>query len=434
MYSHLNSFAARMLPSWIYEKLIGRWNAPGLKRYTQNTVWALAARIVSILVSFFVTIYLIRYLGSENYGQLSYAVSMVGLFATLASAGIDSVLYRELITHPDKRNEYLGSAFIMKLGLGAATMLCIVGAALMFGEPDVSRILICIIAGTFIFTPFHIIAQEFQADVAQKYVSIVSLIITIILNALKVAVIVSGQGVIYVALVLLLEPILYATGYLWLRTRHYASIRLWRFDSATSLSLLAHSWPFILVALFTVAYSRIDQIMLKHMIDASAVGLYDAAVRIAEIWLFIPGLIASVLFPALIHAKKTSFTEYRNRLLALCGMTVSFSILFTLIPALFSTPITVLLYGDSFIQSGAILQVYAWSSIFMALDSVLRFYLLAEHQYHTLLILTACTAIANILLNLLLIPRLGIIGAAWATLIAYTLLIYPLVHIIRRRS
>lgn len=434
MYTTFNTLAARFLPSWVYEKLIGRWNTDGLKRYTQNTIWALVARVLSILVSFFVTIYLIRYLGSENYGQLSYAVSIVGLCATFASAGIDSVLYRELITHPHKRNEYLGSAFFIKLGLGAFTTLGIIGAAFLFGEPDVSRLLICIIAGTFIFTPFHIIAQEYQADVAQKYLSLLSLGVTVTLNLLKLAVIVTGQGVIYIAFTLLLEPILYTVGYLWLRTRHYTSIRMWRFDRHTALSLLAHSWPFILIAAFTVAYSRIDQIMLKHMIDASAVGLYDAAVRIAEIWLFIPGLVASVLFPAIIHAKKTNFIEYRKRLLALSGVTIVFALLCTIIPFFFAGLITEKLYGHEFLQSGAILKIYAWSSIFLALDSVMRFYLLAEHRYGTLFFLTAGTAGTNILLNLLLIPRLGIIGAAWATLIAYTLLVYPLITIIRRKK
>jgi PST family polysaccharide transporter len=239
-------------------------------------------------------------------------------------------------------------------------------------------------------------------------------------------VIISGQGIIYIALTLLLEPGLYALGYLWLRSRHYPSIRLWRFDRSIATSLLIHSLPFILVAVFTAAYSRIDQIMLKHMIDASAVGLYDAAVRIAEIWLFVPGLIASVLFPAIIHGKKVSPVEYRNRLLALSGITILFSITIALIFSLLATPITLLLYGKTYIQSGAVLQIYVWSSVFAALDSVLRFHLLAEHMYKTVLFLTASVAATNIILNLVLIPTFGITGAAWATLLAYTLLSYPL--------
>ena len=86
----------------------------GLRRYTVNTGWVFFSRIGSMAISFFATIFIVRNLGPENYGQLSYAISFVGIFSFISSFGIDPVLYRELVKNRDKRHELLGSGFFIK--------------------------------------------------------------------------------------------------------------------------------------------------------------------------------------------------------------------------------------------------------------------------------------------------------------------------------
>src|SRR5579864_1135586 len=95
----------------------------GFRRYFKNTSWSMGAKIASLAVSLLVSIYSARYLGPANYGELSYAVSFVGIFAFIASLGIDSVLYRDLVKHPEQRNEYMGSALVLKLVAGAGATI-----------------------------------------------------------------------------------------------------------------------------------------------------------------------------------------------------------------------------------------------------------------------------------------------------------------------
>lgn len=419
----------KVLPNWAYQRLLARWRQEGLKRYGSNTISLLAVRIFSSLVSLFVAVYLTRYLGPENYGQLSYALSFVGLFSILGSLGIDSVLYRELVQHPDQREVYLGSAFGIKAVAGIfAAMLSIV-AALFLVEDDVSRVVIFILAGTFIFNAFNVINYEFQAQVQQKLLALASISVVVTLNVLKLLVIYFEQGVIYVAFILLFEAILYAVIFATLRARHYGPLTAWRFEPTIARLIIRDSWPFVFIAIFTTVYARIDQIMLKHLLDSTAVGLYDAAVRIAEAWLFIPTVIASSLFPAIVNGRSISLSEYKKRLFYLIALLALGSLLIVLPSFMFADEVIDILYGRFYLGSSEVFAVYVWSGVFVSINAAVQYFLLAERMHKTILFASCGTMIMNVALNMLWIPAHGIVGAAWATLVSYAFLITPIIFL-----
>ncbi len=78
----------------------------------------------------------------------------------------------------------------------------------------------------------------------------------------------------------------------------------WRFDKEIGKKIVKDSWPLMFASLMIVVYMKIDQIMLKNMLDATQVGIYAVAVRLSEVWYFIPVLITQSIFPAVINAKK----------------------------------------------------------------------------------------------------------------------------------
>ncbi len=184
----------------------------GFKRYAKNTFWVFVGKIGNLLISFLATLYIARSLGPSNYGELGYALGFVGLFSFIGSFGIDAVLYRDLIKHPDKKNIYLGTAWSIRIFTAITAVIATILVAWHYSPPDVSFYLICILACSFIFQSFYIISNEFGAAVQNKAISLLSLAINIILNLGKILVISTGNGVIYLAGILLLESILYATG------------------------------------------------------------------------------------------------------------------------------------------------------------------------------------------------------------------------------
>lgn len=427
----LNTILKKILPDWIYDKLVGRWDSGGLKRYAANTLWALFSRVTSIIVAFFVTIYLVRYLGPENYGQLSYAISFVGLFSIIASLGIDNILYRDLIKFPEKRNAYLGSAFVIKLLSGFLATFLAIFFAFLLSENDVSRAIILMLSMTFIFNAFNVVSYEFQADVAQKCMAIITLIVVFTLNLLKLIVIIIDEGILYIGAILLLEAVLYALLLVYMRLKHYGSMLAWYFDKQIAISLLKDSWPFIFIAAFTTIYVRIDQVMLKPLVDSAAVGLYDAAVRIAEVWLFLPAIIVASLFPAIINAKSIGPLEYKKRLIILAMFMSALGVAVALPLSLLAEPLMILLYGPAFAASATVFSIYVWAGVWASLDIVTRYFLIAENRRVLIFITSFATALLNIILNLYLIPQYGIVGAAWSTFISYALLATPFILIVR---
>ena len=406
--------------SWDYIK--EKWADAGFQRYFKNTGWVFISRILSMVISFIATIIIARNLGPGNYGQLSYAVSFVAIFSFIASLGIDSVLYRELIKFPEKRKEYLGTAFVMKSVAGVVTAIIIVVSAMLISQDDVSRILIFILAGTFLFYPPNIINYEFQAKVKSKLPSIISLVITLILNILKILVIFSNKGVIYLALILLLEPILYAI----LLTIAYKiefkeTILSWKFDKDIATKILKDSWPMIIMGAFSIIYGRIDQVLIKNMLDATSVGIYGAAVTIAEAWYFAHGIITTSMYPAVVNAKKVSEELYEKRLKKFVIVLFLLSVGISIVTMIFAPLIMGILYGSAFSGSVMVLQIYVWANVGVALNSLVFNYLITENYRKIILFVSFIPMVINIILNLVWIPKYGIAGSAFATAISYSL-------------
>ncbi len=399
-----------------------KWAHVGFQRYFKNTGWMFTSRILCMIISFITTAFVARKLGPGNYGQLNYAISFIGIFSMLATLGIDGVLYRDLIKNPDKKNEYLGTALSIKLFAGFITAILVSISAIFFAQDDVSKILILILSVTFIFNSFQIINLEFQALAKSKYPSIISFLVTLILNILKILIIINGKGVIYLAFILLLESMLYAIFYWFVYEKKIeGKILEWRFDKLIAKNILLDSWPLIFTSAFVLIYSRIDQILIKNMLDAHSVGIYGSAVSISEVWNFIPVIIVTVFFPAIIYAKKTSEKIYYTRLKNISILLFTLSVIVAIITTIFAPLMIKIIYGDAFFGAIEILKIYVWSNIGMFFGILATNYLIAENRKKTLAFITFIPMMINVILNLIFIPKYGIVGSAYATLISYSM-------------
>jgi len=382
-----------------------------------------------MVLSFFVTIYVIRYLGPHNYGLLSYAVSFVGMFGFIASMGVDHIVYRELIKTPDREPEIMGSALLLRLiGGTVATALAIV-AAFIFHQDAIDRLLIVLISFTLFGGAWQVITYSFQARVLAKYPAIITLTIAIILAVAKIAIIALDKGIIFFAFVLVLESVLYAVLYVACYTRHFGSILKWYIKKETVLEIFYNSLPLLLSTVSIIIYSRIDQVMLRHYLDAAAVGIYDAAVRLSDVWYIIPNILLASLFPAIMNAQKAADDSYQSRLKHLAALLLVLSIGVAIPISLFSDTIIHILYGDSYSASSSVLMIYIWSLAGFSLGQLMNMFLIAEDYTGIYLVSSVSTVAVNVILNIFLIPPFGVTGAAFATLISYSLIaVVPLCY------
>jgi O-antigen/teichoic acid export membrane protein len=399
--------------------LKGKVRDPSVQKHTKNLGWMFFAKIASMVIAFLATAYIARSLGPRNYGELSYAISFVGLFSFLSSLGVEQILYRDTIQYPEKRNVYLGSAIGIKIIASIATGLLCFGTALVVSPKDVSLFLIGLLSLTYVCSSFSLLSMEFQAEAKSKYPSLFSVAVVIILNLSKIIVIFYDKGVIYLAGIILLEPVLYSCMYMYLRSKHYGSLRNLRFDKDIALQLLKDSYPLIFASAFFMIYARIDQVMIKNMMSAEYVGLYDAAVRMSEISYFIPNIIVAALFPAIINAKKISEIVYFKRIKKLLLTLLLVSTGIALVTTLLSTYLTLIIFGSKFLATVPILKIYVWSNIGTALNMFIQQVLISENLTKNVSLTIFLGMVTNVILNILLIPHLGMSGAALASLISY---------------
>jgi len=403
----------------------------GIRRYGANTAWLMGEKILRMFMGLFVGIWVARYLGPEQFGLLSYAQSFVFLFTAIATLGLDSIVVRELVKDSSQRNVLLGTAFALKL-IGSICILPLLWFGVQFTSNDsYTNLLIFIIASGTIFQSFNVIDFYYQSSVMSKYVAFANTISLAISSIVKIVLILNQASLLAFAIVGVFDTVILSLGliyFYWQKTQH--SLREWRFDRVVAKRLLKDSSPLIIVSLLTVIYARIDQIMIKELLGSYEVGLFSASVRITEAWLFVPVVIANSVFPSIITSRNTYTSLYETRLRALYQLVIFIGLSIAVIVSLTSSSIVELLYGTKYIDGSNVLAIRIWETLFAAIGIVTGKWIIAENLQGESVIFVFYGAITNIVVNYILIPKIGIEGAAVSSLLSIimTVMLIPLCY------
>jgi O-antigen/teichoic acid export membrane protein len=158
--------------------------------------------------------------------------------------------------------------------------------------------------------------------------------------------------------------------------------------------------------------------MIKEMLGEHEVGIFSAAVRLSEVWYFIPTLISASLYPAILNAKKISEESYYNRIQKLYTLVVWIAIAIALPITLIADWLVSFLYGGKFCEASAVLKINIWSGVFGFMGIARGKWILNENLQIYTSIYLGFALITNVTINYYLIPKMGIIGAAYSTLFA----------------
>jgi len=407
-----------------------------LKRYFSNAGWLLFEKGIASITSFGVGIYVIRFLGPNDFGILSYALSFVSLFAGIAALGLDSIVIRNLVRNQGERDDLLGTSFVLKL-MGALLVIIIISLIIAFAPKDKStNWSIFFVSVASVFQSIYVIDYYFQSKVLSKYPVMVRCFSTVISACFKLVLIHMQASLIWFAFAVTMESFAIALGFIFVYMNNKLKVRWWKFKGGLALKLLRDSWPLILSGITISVYMRVDQVMIKSMLDAKAVGIYAIAVNLTEIWYFIPTIIVGSLFPALINARKNDYKLYLNGLQRLHDIFFLIAFVIGITVTLCSGKIIGVLYGEGFMEARMPLVIYIWSVVFIFQGAIRGPFLIVENEQKMGLWFRIIAMLANIGLNLFMVPRYGIIGAAITTLISYSLPVYvfSLFHPVLRLS
>ncbi len=390
----------------------------GVRRYGFNMSWLFLEKIFRMAVGFTVGVYVARKLGPDNFGILNYAISFAAIFSVLVNLGLDQILIRELIKRPRRRNAFMGTAFGLQ-ATGFCLMMILVIISLYFTTSDLNtKLIVLIIAGGYLFQVFQTIDLYFQSEVLSKYVAVSQIITWSVISLLRFLCAYFEVPLIYFAWLeagnMILTSVCYVAFYFLKR----GSLLKWKFQPHLAVFLLKNSWPLMLTGMAYLVIIRIDQVLLKLLADDNAVGNYSVAVRLVELWYFIPGLIRISFFPAIINAKKISPVHYMHRMQQFYILMVWTGIFISLGFGFSGKFIINLLYGAKYAAAGDIIYLYAWLIFFVCIGTAAGCWTISENLTIYILCCNLGLAAINFTLIYLLIPLMGIKGAVWGMLIS----------------
>jgi PST family polysaccharide transporter len=398
---------------------------PRLAAALANIAWIFGDNIMRTFFRLVLGVWVARYLGPELFGLLSYAVAFVSVFSTIAALGLNVVVVRDLVMDPSAEGAILGSACLLRFIAGVVALALSTGT-IYVARPDEPALaaMVAILGSTMVIGATDVIKYWFDSKVAYKYVVWAENAGFFAASLIKIALILLNAPVMSFVWASFAEAAFSAvalvTTYIWSKGTP------WRANIGRAYILLRESWPLLVAGLSIMVYSRIDQIILGQFRGDAEVGMYAAAVRVAEFWLFVPGAIVGSVFPSIIAAREQAGGVYETRLQylfdAMAAIGIAVAILFTLL----ATPLMTLVFGTPFRQAGPVLAIYGWAGLFVGLDAASSRYMLLEGLQRVLMYRHALGAALNILLNWLMIPVYGMIGSAIASILSFVIANYVL--------
>lgn len=372
--------------------------------------------ILKSLLGLFISLFTARYLGPSNYGLINYAASVVSFVSPIMFLGLNGILVQELVTQPEKEGETLGTSITLSF---FSSLVCIAGvmtfsAVANAGEEE--TIIVCILYSVLLlFQSLELVQYWFQARLFSKYYSLVSLGAYAVVSIYRIYLLATGKSVRWFAVSNAIDHMLISAILLFLY-RHLEGRRL-HFSWSTAKRLLARSHSYILSDMMVAIFAQTDKIMLKVMVSDGAAGYYSAAVACAGLTSFVFSAIIDSFRPVIFANAKIGAEKFEGSLKKLYCLIIYLSLAQSLGITLLASPIIGILYGEAYAPAINPLRLVVWYTTFSYLGSVRNIWILAEGKQKYLWGINLMGALANVVLNWILIPTMGVMGAALASLV-----------------
>lgn len=384
-----------------------------------NIFWLSIDQLSRLAIGLVVGIWIARYLGPQQWGELNYTLAVVSIITTIANLGMDGFLVKELLDSPAQKNQTLGTAFVTRLFfIPLGTVL-----ALLFfyfsGAPTSYYYLFAFLSPNFLAVPIDVIDLEFRSRLESRRTVIAKNIAYFIGAAIKVYLLVSQKPILWFAAAMGFEVIL-SYAFLIISYQRVETMLAWRVSRSRIWSLLLAGWPFIVANMAVILYMKIDQLMIGNIAGETELGIFSSATRVSDLFIFIPMAICSSYLSVLVKSKQQEpFSEYIQKTMNLFSWMVKGAVAIACVVSLFSVQIINVLYGEKYLGAEEVLIIHIWSLIPIYVGVAAGQYMIIENLQKYNIYKTGIGLALNVGLNFILIPRFGAVGAAFSTLISY---------------
>jgi len=386
-----------------------------VRTVAKNTGVLSFAQVFTTVLRLIFIIYVARSLGDMEFGKLGFSQSFTGLFVIFADIGLSTVTIREISRQEGLAPEYLGNVLTIKVALSLGTSALIALAINMLHYPADTVSVVYVIGLTAILSSFSDYMRAlFRAFEKMQFEAILNTSRSLVTTGIGAMVLYLGYGILAVAFVYLFSATMDLLAAYWVIRRRFILTKL-GFDVKFCKSIVSLAFPFSLTALVGLVYTQIDVVMLSLMKGDAPVGWYRAATVLVFTLMSIPDIFSLAIFPLMSRL----YISSRDDLETTIGKSSKYLVMMGLPMAtgvfLLSDRIIMLLFGRDFIHSSMVLKTISAYLPLRCMNNVTANTLSSINRESLHAFSLTMAAVANVVLNLLLIPRFGVNGAAAAT-------------------
>jgi O-antigen/teichoic acid export membrane protein len=392
----------------------------GGRHIASNIGTQLVLRVISMPISVVTVSLAARTLEPSGFGVWSAIGAFVGLFTVLTDLGLTTVAMQKMAAEPEREAEWLGALAGLRLLLSFfAVALCAASVPLFLDDVDQSHLAAWILTLTIFSTGANALMAVFNSRLRAGLALSFSVVQSFLWLGVCVAFYLAGADVVDFAIAYVVMMAVIGTLQLQ-ATRRFAHIA-WRAGRELWRPLMRVAFPLGISSLAVTVYYQIDAVLLLQLADAKETGVYGAAYRFLAPLLFLPAAVMSSFFPVL-SAVYTTDPERARRLVQRAAelMTV-ISLPILGVTVALSDQIIDLLYGEEFARAAEVLPILMIAFVSICFGTLAGFLAPLLNLHWRLALYSGVGAIANVVLNVVLIPEYGAIGSAWATVITEVL-------------
>ena len=378
----------------------------------RNTALVLSAKVIARLIALVTVLYMIRRLGTTHYGSFTVLINLTAIVSVVLDLGFNVLFVREGARHHHEIQRYLRNIMSIRLLMSVVALGLLAAVVYPLGLGDL------LIPGflLMVFTSYSSLLRNGLYAVQQLGYEAVAVVLE---SALLLALVLYGgrtnQGVSYFVWAYAVQYAFSCVYFLIVLAAKRIGRPGWRFEPALLREWFWKGLPFALTFVLTILYFRIDQPLIYVIRSETESALYGAAYKPIESLLFVPITFLSVVFPvlAVYHRERpaqmieTVNRFYKALFLMGCPLAIGIFVL--------AHPLTPLLLGQDFARSEPALRVLSLALGIAFVNNAFIGALNASDRQSSFTWAAAWSLVANLALNLTLIPLFGYQGASWAT-------------------
>ncbi|MEK9182663.1 MAG: flippase [Patescibacteria group bacterium] len=401
-------------------------NSSAKQTIIKNTFWLFLGEASGRLLKMLLIVYAARKLGAAGWGVFSYAISIASLLMIFADIGIDNLIIREISQKKENHKILISAALFIKIAILLSSILLVI-----FVSPYISSIPEA--AGLFsavaVILFFDVIRNSGFAinRVLEKMEkeTIIKVIMNSVILVLGIALINADPSPISLAVSYAIGSIIGALLIVGVIRKVVAEF-MTRINKETLKIVLGTTLPFAIMALVGSIMANTDVFMLGIWKTPEDIGVYAAAQRFYQFIIMLPSMIATAMFPLmsrLAHKENEKFKIVLEKalfVLAVIGMPIALG------GIVLTNQIVLLVFGQLYIDAIPVLYIFMIMLLMTLPMTLLINSIFAYDKQRKLVRANIFGMLANVLLNFLLIPKFGATGAAFATLISTSMIIYVL--------